>query len=89
MDSSATPTFVPILDDTTIATAMHQARVLGCPPTGRRCSFVPRTPEAALETLTPDGWSHIATIIDVRSYGLSWDIWFQVDSGEVRLDRLP
>jgi hypothetical protein len=87
MSLATTPSFTPILDEQTIAAAMQRARVLGCPPTGRRCSFVPRTPEVALETLTAEGWCHVGSIIDVRRYGPEWDVWFHVDRGEVGLDR--
>jgi hypothetical protein len=47
-----------------------------------------RTPEAALETLMR-GWCHIGSITEVRSYGFTSDVWFHVDSAEVRLARLP
>jgi hypothetical protein len=50
---------------------------------------VPRTVEAALATLTADGWCRIGSILDVRSYGLSRDVHYNVDMGEVRLERLP
>lgn len=79
---------MPILDDSVIAEAVQHARVLGCPPTGRRCSFVPRTPEAALEALIADGWCHVGSIIDVRRYSPACDVWFRVDTGEVRREPI-
>jgi hypothetical protein len=72
-----------------IGEAMRRAKVLGCPPSGRCCSNVPRAVEDALSTLTPAGWCRIGSILDVRSYGPSWDVLFHVDSGDVHLERLP
>lgn len=79
----------PILSESLIHQLMQQARVLGCPPTGRRCSSVPRRVDMALQTLDAHGWCRIGSLTDVRSHGPSWDVIFQVDRGELRLERLP
>ena len=82
-------TIVPILTTNVIAEAMRQGKRLGCPPDGKRCSSVPRSAEDALATLQADGWCRIGSIMDVRRYGPAWDVLFNVDSGHVRLERLP
>jgi len=77
---------VPILTDVVIAEALKQARVLGCPPDGRRCAVWPAQVSSALGTLTPDGWCVIGGVEDARAHGPIWKAWFQVDAGEVRLE---
>jgi hypothetical protein len=79
----------PILTNDVIAEAMRRARSIGCPPEGKRCSSAPRSAEGALATLEADGWCRIGSLIDVRSYGPTWDALFNVDSAEVRIERLP
>jgi hypothetical protein len=69
-----------------IAEALKRAKVLGCPPEGRRCAVWPAQVASALETLTPDGWCMIGGVEDARAHGPIWRAWFHVDTGEVRLD---
>jgi hypothetical protein len=82
-------TTTPILTNDVIAEAMLWAKTLGCPPEGRHCSSVPKSVEEALSTLQANGWCRFGSVVDMRSYGPSWDVMFNVDSGGLRLDRLP
>jgi hypothetical protein len=41
-----------------------------------------------LTTLKVNGWRGIGSIIDVRGYGPAWDVLFNVDSGDLRLERV-
>jgi hypothetical protein len=77
---------VPMLSESVIADALKRARVLGCPPEGRRCAFWPTQVASALETLTADGWCVTGGVEDARAHGPIWKAWFHVDSGEVRLE---
>jgi hypothetical protein len=77
---------VPMLSNAVIANALKQARVLGCPPEGRHCAVWPAQVTSALQTLTTDGWCVIGGVEDARAHGPIWKAWFQVDSGEVRLE---
>jgi hypothetical protein len=75
-----------MLTDAVIADALKQARVIGCPPKGRRCAVWPAKVTSALETLTSDGWCAIGGVEDARAHGPIWRALFHVDTGEVRLE---
>jgi hypothetical protein len=80
---------VPILTNDVIAEAMQRARLLVCPPDGKRCACWSSSAESALATLSADGCGTIGLLIDMTSHGHTWDMRFNVDSGEERLDRVP
>lgn len=77
---------IPMLTEAVIAAALKQARVLGCPPEGRRCAAWPAQVTSALAKLTPDGWCVIGGVEDARAHGPIWRALFHVDTGEVRLE---
>lgn len=75
-----------MLSDAVIADALKQAKVLGCPPDGRRCVAWSSQVTSALDSLTPDGWCVIGGVEDARAHGPIWRAWLHVDSGEVRIE---
>lgn len=77
---------IPMLSDSVIADALKQAKVIGCPPDGRRCAIWPAQVASALGTLTPAGWCVIGGVEDARAHGPIWRAWFHVDTGDVRLE---
>lgn len=72
---------IPMLSESVIDEALKQAKVLGCPPDGRRCAVWSSQVTSALETLTPDGWCVIGGVEDARAHGPIWKAWFHSARG--------
>jgi hypothetical protein len=81
----------PILTDTVIDRVMREQRQFLRPPSGWGYSAWPLRAEDALATLTSEGWCKLGWIERANhrrvTKPLRYQVCWQVDTGEVRLDR--
>src|SRR3712207_8499206 len=81
----------PVLTDTLIADLLLKQRQELRPPSGCGYAAWPFRAEAALATLTPEGWCHIGWIERGNhrrvKHPTRSQIWWQVDTGEVRREH--
>ncbi|MFT4038125.1 MAG: hypothetical protein QM692_08110 [Thermomicrobiales bacterium] len=84
-------TTTPILTDALIDLLLQEQRRQLCPPSGWGVAAWPLRAGAALATLTPDGWCHIGWLERISqikvSAALRHQVWWHVDTGEVRVER--
>jgi hypothetical protein len=77
----------PILTDAVIARIMLEQRQELRPPSGWGYAAWPLRAEAALATLTPDGWCSVGWIERGNHRRVKhpprYQIWWQIDTGEV------
>ncbi|MCA9861903.1 MAG: hypothetical protein KC432_02735 [Thermomicrobiales bacterium] len=82
----------PILTDALIAAILLEQRRELRPPSGWGYAAWPFRAEAALATLTPDGWCQVGWLERSNHRRVQHppriQIWWQVDTGEVRRSRL-
>ena len=77
------PHLTPILSDEAIDDALQRAERDVCAPGDPRCDGFAFAVEDALRTLTPAGWRRVGWVAG-RGGRDDWDVWFDVDTGEVR-----
>lgn len=81
----------PILTDALIAAILLEQRRELRPPSGWGYAAWPLRAEAALATLTPEGWCNVGWLERSNhrrvQHPLRLQIWWQVDTGEVRRAR--
>ena len=81
---------IPILTDGLIDRVLQEQRRALRPPNGHGHAAWPFRAEAALATLTPEGWCQVGWIERVRqttSRAPRYQVWWQLDTGEVPLGR--
>jgi hypothetical protein len=81
-----TPHLAPILTDAAIDEALRRAEREVCAPGDPRCYGLPYTAEAALGSMTPDGWCRVGWVAGQAGQD-DWDVWFHIDTGVVRPRR--
>ena len=84
-------TTAPILTDTLIAHVLQEQRRLMRPPSGWGVAAWPLRVDAALVTLTPDGWCQVGWLERISqikvSATLRYPVWWHIDTGDVRLEQ--
>lgn len=81
----------PIVTDALIDRVMREQRQQLRPPSGWGYSAWPLRADKALETLTSESWCQLGWIERANhrrvTNPLRYQVWWQVDTGEVKLER--
>lgn len=84
-------TITPILTDALIDRLLQEQRRVMRPPSGWGVAAWPLRVDAALATLTPDGWCQVGWLERISqikaSATLRYPVWWQIDTGAVRVEQ--